>query len=596
MSGGSVRSSCLSPSAWARVDQTCDRFEEAWQAEKPPLIEVFLDQAFDDKTATTERSLLLRELLQLELEFLRQLRRPVSAQQYRTRFPGHEELVDEIFVGNELPEAESGTPDQTGPPDGSLPSAVDPNETELHAERARGEHTQLTPRPGSPHGRTSPVRRFSHPSPHAKLLARTWPFLELPAGVLHALLDNVAEREYDQGQPLVRQGEPCEHLLILVEGTAEVHLQSEERCHEVAELKAGAIIGEMSLVTNEPCTATVAAKTAAVALTLSVERFHQLAARHHVLWLMLNHLVARRLGQEAVDVLSGKTLHGYRIVGCLARGGMAVVYEARDLANHRRVALKMMSHRLTHDLEAQSRFDRELDISQSLLHPNICRIHDRFTAFGTNFMVMEFCDGVALSSVIEHHGPLDEDAARGILGQLAHALAYAHDRGVLHRDLKPANIMINRDGTLKLLDFGLAKSALSAELTCDGHVLGTPRYMPPEQLAGRPVDHRADLFALGCITYELIVGRPLFPERDMLAILTRQMSGPILPDDRFPAGISPELEQVLRQTLTVAPEDRVLNVQQLCDWAQKADPALLEQPEPNEKANEEDHPVKPLDA
>jgi serine/threonine-protein kinase len=255
---------------------------------------------------------------------------------------------------------------------------------------------------------------------------------------------------------------------------------------------------------------------------------------------------------------------------------MAVVYEAESVSDGRRVALKMMSHRLTHDYEAQTRFQREGDICRSLEHPNILRTYDCFTSFATNFLVMEYCNGVSLADVIQHHGPLAESSVRKILGQLAAALNYAHARGICHRDLKPSNLLIDRQGTLKLADFGLARFLSSDGMTLEGRVLGTPQYMAPEQLTGKKADQRTDIFATGCIVWEMLTGQPLFSKADYFEILSFHQEWTLPPADEIVPGLSQELHDVLKQSLARKPAERTLDLGKIRHWADAADPALVE--------------------
>ncbi|MBN2217826.1 MAG: protein kinase [Pirellulales bacterium] len=397
-----------------------------------------------------------------------------------------------------------------------------------------------------------------------QLLASLWPFSELPSAVLRALSGRMREKRFAGGQKIIHQGSRSRHLLIVIEGTIEVHVQAGSRRHVLARLDRGAIVGEMSLLTDAPCTATVTAVGPVRAAAISAGEFRRLAARYPVLGSTLSHLVASRLGQAPVDTLTGKVLHGYRLRRCVGRGGMGIVYEAKRLADGQRVALKMLSHRFAYDLEVQQRFEREIQICRSLCHAAIPRILDHFTAFGTNFMVMEFCDGVTLDEFIRAGGPLDEQQVRSIVGQLATALSHIHRHGICHRDVKPRNIIISDErGTVRLMDFGLATSLASCELTQYGCVLGTPRYMPPEQLAGQRVDYRADLFSLGCVVYEMLTGMALFGDGDVAMQLLQDPNWSMPPADRIRPGLSGDLHQFLCQTVAVDPRRRVVALEEI---------------------------------
>jgi serine/threonine protein kinase len=394
------------------------------------------------------------------------------------------------------------------------------------------------------------------------LLAETWPFSELPRAVIGKLLAEMSEKRFDRGVKLLRQGEQCPYLLVLIDGETEVHVERPNGTTEVGKTRGATMLGEMSLLSGEPCSATVVVTRPVRALVLPAEKLRELAARHHVLWLAMGLMTAERLGHRAIDILAGKVLCGYRIRRCVGRGGMAMVYEARRIESGERVALKMLSHRYCQDLEAQQRFEREVEICRELRHPNISPVYDSFTAFATNFMVVGFCEGETLAAMIGREGPLPEPKVRALLGQLASALAYAHAQGIWHRDVKPSNIMIDSQGKLVLMDFGLAKSIAAPEMTTIGRIMGTPRYMPLEQLTGQPVDHRADLFALGCVAYEMLTGKPLFPQSTYHEILEAQRRFKLPAAHQIRPGLSADLYRILRQSLALEPQDRVLDLEE----------------------------------
>lgn len=520
------------------IDGLCDHFEESLRLEHRPQIEEFLDQAPEP-----DRPSLLAELILLELEYLADQPSAPTIEGYQRRFPQYAGLILEVCAKQTLARDSDVTPDPT-----RFPARPKP---------AKGSCSQ--PLTG-----------------HAATLAEVWPFSELSRTVIREIADAVREQEYEAGAALIVQGEPPRHLIVVLAGEAEVRLRSDGQSHRVAAVGGESqIVGEMSLLTAEPATASVIATTAVRALVLPAEEFYRLAQRHHLLWLALNRLVAERLGRNVVDVLVGKTLEGYQIVRCVGRGGMAVVYEARAVDSGRTVALKMMSHRFTHDLEAQGRFEREMEICQSLDHPGIAQTFDRFTAFGTNFMVMEFCAGVTLSDLIRRHGLLPLPQVRRIAGQLAGALAFAHRAGICHRDIKPSNVMIGSDGIVKLMDFGLAKTNCSVDLTGQGHILGTLRYMPPEQLTGDGVDYHADIFSFGCLVFEMITGRPVFRGSDMLEILAEHLNWSLPPADELRPHLDADLYDVLRTTLAKDPAQRRLELNRLAAWATPVDAAWL---------------------
>src|SRR6202166_4059020 len=202
---------------------------------------------------------------------------------------------------------------------------------------------------------------------------------------------------------------------------------------------------------------------------------------------------------------------------------MAEVYRARDTRLNRDVALKVIPEVFAADADRMARFEREAKLLASLNHPHIAAIYGLEESSSTNALVMEMVEGPTLADRIAA-GPLPLDQTLPIAREIAEALEYAHDHGVIHRDLKPANIKVTTDGTVKVLDFGLAKAlqddpsaadpqnspTLSMAATMAGTILGTAAYMSPEQARGKVVDRRADVWAFGCVVYEMLTGKQAF--------------------------------------------------------------------------------------
>jgi eukaryotic-like serine/threonine-protein kinase len=407
------------------------------------------------------------------------------------------------------------------------------------------------------------------------ILFKSSPFSILNEDTLSDLLPVMHLREYEPGEHLIRQGDQAEFLLLMLSGYALARVREmPPDLSPIGDFGPGDIVGEISLVTDEPRTADVLARTKIRALCLMASDFHRLAERHPDLRVLLTEVVTDRLGHAKYDGLGGKDIHGYQIIQCIGRGGMGVVYEARQLAQDRIVALKMMNHRLIYQLHARRRFRREAAILETLDHPSVARLYDCFSAYKTEFLAMEFCRGQTLRDVIAERGPLEEELVRRIFGQLAVALKYVHGCGVVHRDLKPSNILLTTSGSIKLLDFGIVTveegAGLSPALMTDSHhtaFLGTPRYMAPELFAGRRSDRRADFYGLACAMFEALSGHPAIEATDILDIVRKHAQFTLPRRETIGSGISQETYDVLLRGLEPSPERRELELDRIAAWA-----------------------------
>jgi hypothetical protein len=268
--------------------------------------------------------------------------------------------------------------------------------------------------------------------------------------------------------------------------------------------------------------------------------------------------------------LIGRTLAHYRITAVIGAGGMGEVYRATDTKLGRDVALKVLPAEMASTPERRERFQREAKALALLDHPGIVTVHSVEEADGVHFLTMQLVEGQPLGRIIPKGGmPLDRLLA--IATALAHALAAAHDKGVVHRDLKPENIFVTRDGRVKILDFGLARYALAVgddaatktDHTEPGTVLGTVGYMSPEQVKGKPADHRSDIFSLGCVLYEMLSGRRAFKRatkaETMTAILTEDP--PEIADGK--PVLSPVLDRIVRHCIEKDPTERFQSARDL---------------------------------
>ncbi|HYB54170.1 MAG TPA: serine/threonine-protein kinase [Thermoanaerobaculia bacterium] len=246
-------------------------------------------------------------------------------------------------------------------------------------------------------------------------------------------------------------------------------------------------------------------------------------------------------------------LERYRIIGLLGRGGMGEVYRADDLKLGQPVALKFLPTGLGRDPSRLERFYAEVRIARQVSHPNVCRVYDVGEVDGRNFLSMEFVDGEDLASLLKRIGRLPPDKALEIARELAAGLAAAHDKGVLHRDLKPANVMIDGRGRARITDFGLAVVAADA---VEGEVSGTPTYMAPEQLAGKGVSVRSDIYSLGLVLYELYTGRKVYEAATLADLIDKRAGSPPSTPSSVSPGLDPAVDRVIMRCLEADPRAR----------------------------------------
>lgn len=293
------------------------------------------------------------------------------------------------------------------------------------------------------------------------------------------------------------------------------------------------------------------------------------------------HIAPQRSAPQSAPAHRGSTeLHGtiggYQILNRLGQGGMGAVYLARQLSLDRNVAMKVLLEQLAEDPQFIARFTREAYAAAQLTHHNMVHIHDIGAQKRTHFFSMEFVEGQTLAALVREQGRIDPEVAVGYVLQAARGLKFAHDHGMVHRDVKPENLMLNVHGIVKVADLGLVKTAdhkhdeaarakaaavsgkwydtSTTELNIS---MGTPAYMPPEQATdAASVDHRADIYSLGCTLYTLLVGRPPFTGTTAMDVITKHMKEPVTPPSALDDHIPESLSRILLKMVAKRPQDR----------------------------------------
>jgi hypothetical protein len=271
--------------------------------------------------------------------------------------------------------------------------------------------------------------------------------------------------------------------------------------------------------------------------------------------------------------LHGRTLADrYALLEEVASGGLGAVWRARDEVLGRSVAVKILHDRLAHDPDVLERFRLEAVAAARLSHPNVVRVFDTGVDDGVCFIVMELFSGETLDDRIAS-GPLPPAEAAAVLRGVLQGLAHAHRQGIIHRDVKPANVLIDRSGLVKVTDFGIAKAAFAtSDLTTTGDLLGTARYLAPEQVAGGTIDHRADLYAAGVVLYEALTGRPPFDGDTHIAVATQRLTTDPPPPGALRPGIPRALEAATMRALARDPEERFQTAEEMNAALDRASP------------------------
>jgi CRP-like cAMP-binding protein len=404
--------------------------------------------------------------------------------------------------------------------------------------------------------------------PHAKALENSFPFSELPLLLRRRLSKTSQQRVFQSGELLVKQGDAADSMMIVTAGEVKVSMRDNAgEQHLLNRLKPFSIIGEIGLMTGQPRSADVEAVGEVTALEIPNAAFEEIAQEYPAASALVSQQVALRIGTANRDVLCGRSINNYHVIQRCGRGSMGVVYEARCLSDDQPVALKMMRHDMVYDPQAMMRFHQEADILKQIDHPHCVKLLDDFPALNTMFLVLEFCDGPSLSDVIKSESPMPAEQVRPMIGQLAGALLHAHQLGIIHRDVKPANVLCTGANTVKLTDFGLARAAIDSSLTSAGQIVGTPRYMSNEQLTGSEIDARSDVFALGCIAYEMLLGRPLFSAIDLLSLLQQRALWQMPSREELEFEIPTDLYDLLAGSLASDPDQREVQLTDLLQWA-----------------------------
>jgi serine/threonine protein kinase len=372
-------------------------------------------------------------------------------------------------------------------------------------------------------------------------------FFDLDNKLISKMAGQMCMLRFDAGEHLINKGEAVQHLLLIKQGEVKVCLDDRDVL-----LGSGDIVGEMALLSGKPGKADVIAKTDAEVLALSRDDFQALLAEHTEFARVMTELMKSRMfGQTGINRL-GK----YKILSQLGEGGMSIVYNALDTVLGREVAIKMLKYEIAAQPGFKERFRQEAITIAQMKHPNILHVIETIEDYMTEFIVMEKLDGYDLKYFIQHQGVFSSEQTCDIISQVAMALEHAGNQrngGIIHRDIKLANIVLDDQGHVKLMDFGIAM----IEGAVPDNYEGTLLYMAPEVLQRKPFDFRVDIYALGITAFAMLTGKPPFMSSKMDTVIAQHLDEQPPDIVAMVPEVSDGLAEFIKLALVKDPEQRI---------------------------------------
>ncbi|HKJ97396.1 MAG TPA: protein kinase [Desulfotignum sp.] len=391
-------------------------------------------------------------------------------------------------------------------------------------------------------------------------LKATHLFKSIDRGGLCPFLNTLRFRKVKSGELVMKQGDEGDACFVIQKGIGIVFIQKDIKKYQIARVKQGEIIGEMAILTGEVRNASVIAETDMELWSIDKTRFDEITQKYSDVRSFLTELLTERFVSR--KKIADRGIGKYLIQHKIGTGGYAIVYGGIHALLNMPVAIKMMKHDMAMDKDFLHNFRNEARTIARFNHKNIVKVYDIEERFRTIFIIMELLEGATLEEILETKAVLPHFKIIDYLIEICAGLAYAHTAGIVHQDIKPANIFITADGTVKILDFGLACPCASENVDMPG----TPFYMSPEQIEMESIDERSDIYSLGIMAYEVLTGRRPYPENDLLKLMNLHVEQDI-PD---PWDLNPDIPKELRSFILKAcsrdRSDRYKNMAEILDF------------------------------
>ena len=378
----------------------------------------------------------------------------------------------------------------------------------------------------------------------------------IPRKSFYALLNCLVPRIVKKKERLITQGEEASSLFIIESGQGRVSVDKNGEEQIIALLGPEDLVGEMAVLTGEPRNAHFTALEEMDVWELDRHRFEEALARLPDLRMVLTELVSRRF--EDASISADRKVGKYMATHKLGAGAWAIVYQGVHRSLNKTVAIKMLKHQMAMDEEFSNKFIREAEIIASLSHPNIVHVFDIENLFATHFIIMEYLEGESLEKLLNRVGRLSPELTVHYLLQICFGLDYAHQRGIIHQDIKPDNILVQKDDSIKILDFGLACPTGSENFEMEG----TIQYMSPEQIDSLPVDARSDIFCLGITAFEMVTGVRPYPDDNLQLMMEKRLEEDIPDPRQVREDISENLSEFIIRACARDKEDRFQNARE----------------------------------